>query len=359
MTLTRWKLLAGVFGISMVGVVAMANPQCPGKTDATREKAPPTREVQSKSTDVPVNYSVVLPTREKSAESLPVPTPVVAMPVSLPRAEFAATIPPIPNVVPLELPTTPGVTPLLQDRVVELPLPGVNAPKPIVPVPELKLELPKVGLDTQISLPMLNATPLVQAETPARAGATPPPPLPATTTIPPQPTPGLTFPMPATLTALPTPIADVPSGIPLSPVPAVEPSRSVPAIKEEVETRVRVVVPLGKSQAKFDVMAGDTVLLQAVCEQVEVRTPTEKGGPVSPIKATGKVRFTAPGCEGTCDSLAVLPVTGEVELTGSVRVTCKHGKAETEIQATTMKFKLGSAPAAVPPSPVISPVGVR
>lgn len=40
MTLTRWKLLAGVFGISMVGVVAMANPQCPGKTDSSRVEGP-------------------------------------------------------------------------------------------------------------------------------------------------------------------------------------------------------------------------------------------------------------------------------------------------------------------------------
>jgi hypothetical protein len=139
----------------------------------------------------------------------------------------------------------------------------------------------------------------------------------------------------------------------LVPTPFLEPRSEVPAIKEEVESRVRVVVPLGKGQAKFEVLTGETVLLQAVCEAVEVRSPgekSEKGSASTPIKASGKVRFTAPGCEGTCDTLAVLPGTGEVELTGTVRVVCKHGKAETEIQATTMKFKLGSAPVVVPVS---------
>lgn len=87
------------------------------------------------------------------------------------------------------------------------------------------------------------------------------------------------------------------------PLPVTRPATAVTehaGREEEVETRVRVVVPLGKSPAKFDVMAGDAVLLQAVCEQVEVRSPSEKGGPVCSIKASGKVPFTAAGCEGTC-----------------------------------------------------------
>ena len=338
MTLTRWKLLAGVFGIAMVGVVAMANPQCPGKQDPARETAPPTREVAFKPADTPKTFSVAIPATVKAAERLPDLVPIASAPVSPPKVEFAPTIPALPSTprmeLPAELPTpiafapvqlpsvtpTPLPTPLpTQDRVIELPLPGFAATKPGLPTAELKLELPRV--DPQ---PIPSSPPLVKFE----------PTLPAS-----QP--------PA------TPIVAVPTGG-LSPFDAPAPSRApvavteAPAVKEEVETRVRVVVPLGKSPAKFDVLAGDSVLLQAVCEQVEVRSPSEKGGAASPIKASGKVRFTAPGCEGTCDSLAVLPGTGEVELTGSVRVLCKHGKAETEIQAATMKFKLGSAPSPVP-----------
>ena len=70
MTLERWKLLAGVFGIAIVGLVAMANPQCPGKPDATREKAPTSREVQAKPFDAPKTVAVAIPAPEKTAPTL-------------------------------------------------------------------------------------------------------------------------------------------------------------------------------------------------------------------------------------------------------------------------------------------------
>lgn len=369
MILTRWKLLAGVFGISMVGVVAMANPQCPGKTDSSREKAPPTREVQRLPGDAPKTFAVAIPASEKKAEEpLPNLVPIAAAPPALPKVEFAPTIPSAPTtptLAPIDLPTvSPG-------RVVELPLPGVTAAKPAVPVPELKLELPSPAPNIVAELPRPVTAPAPTSPPPTelrlelpKVDAVPlSSPLPVAVTKSEPPIPSGVPPIPANVPIPSPPIgSNAPALAPLpgsaEPLPVTRPATAVteaPAVKEEVETRVRVVVPLGKSPAKFDVMAGDAVLLQAVCEQVEVRSPSEKGGPVSPIKASGKVRFTAPGCEGTCDSLAVLPGSGEVELTGSVRVLCKHGKAETEIQAATMKFKLGSAPGAATIPPSFSP----
>ncbi|MBL8866753.1 MAG: hypothetical protein JNK93_14435 [Planctomycetia bacterium] len=315
MTLERWKLLAGGFGIAIVGVVAMANPQCPGKTDPAREKAPPTREVVARPVDAPKPITLVAPKPE------PATTP------GIPDIVVGA-VPPIID----PLPSVPALPVSRKaETVVEIPLPKTSPP--VLPtVSPLTIELPKVEV-TPNSIP--NAAPPVLSPLPS---------------IPSSPPPAIVAVEPAKARPAPNLAPAQPAAIALTPTPFLEPQAAAPAIKEEVETRVRVVVPLGKSQAKFEVLTGETVLLQAVCEAVEVRSPgdkSEKGSAASPIKASGKVRFTAPGCEGTCDTLAVLPGTGEVELTGSVRVTCKHGKAETEIQATTMKFKLGSAPAVV------------
>ncbi len=320
MTLERWKLLAGGFGLAIVGVVAMANPQCPGKPDPAREKAPPTREVAARPFDKPKENA---PAASKP-ESIPL---IPELAIAPPKIEPSTLVPALPVSRKAE-------------TVVEIPLP-TTAPPSSPPIPSLPLtiELPKVELTPiPLSNPATPPNPPALSSLPNIPTTTPPAIVPVEP-IKPRPTPDLA-------PAQPTSTA-------LTPTPFLEPQVAATAIKEEVETRVRVVVPLGKSQAKFEVLTGDTVLLQAVCEAVEVRSPSdkaEKSSAASPIRASGKVRFTAPGCEGTCDSLAVLPGTGEVELTGTVRVTCKHGKAETEIQATTMKFKLGSAPAVIPVS---------
>lgn len=318
MTLERWKLLAGGFGIAIVGVVAMANPQCPGKTDPAREKAPPTREVVARPVDTPKPIALVAPKPE------PVAVPLIP--------DLVGTVPPIVD----PLPSVPALPVSRKaETVVEIPLPKTSPPVALPTVSPLTIELPKVDAAPN---PTPAAAPSVLSPLPS---------------IPSSPPPAIVAVEPAKARPAPNLAPAQPASTALTPTPFLEPQVAAPTIKEEVETRVRVVVPLGKSQAKFEVLTGETVLLQAVCEAVEVRSPgdkTEKGSAASPIKASGKVRFTAPGCEGTCDTLAVLPGTGEVELTGSVRVTCKHGKAETEIQATTMKFKLGSAPAVVPVS---------
>jgi hypothetical protein len=323
MTLTRWKLLAGVLGISIVGVVAMANPQCPNtKKDQAREAAPPVRTAAAEPKPATV---VSLPVFETHATPLPTvslpavaPANVVAATPILPPTVGAIELPQIASSPPapklpaitaspaplpsidlspavvaapkLELPAT--TSPAVLDRVVELPLPGVKVEKPTAPVVELKLDLPAVK-------------PAEVAE----------PPLPRV----------------------------VPTADPLVAKATEAPKKAEPAKVEE--PAVRVLIHLGTGQPKFDVMAGDDVLLKAVCDNVDIRSPSANGAGVTPLKAGGKVRFSAPGCEGTCDNLTVLPSTGEVELAGNVKVHCRMGKGETEINAATMKFKLGSAPA--------------
>ena len=309
MTLTRWKLLAGLLGISIAGVVASADPQCSGNNPLQSRRAP-TPPVQT------ANYA-------PTVSIVPLVVPATANPPFQ-----VAVAPPITLTLPMidALPTPSIVSvPMLnleppQLTVSEAPKPKLVVVQPFVTIPDA-VKAPAISLPTfapvadkviDLPLPMTAAKPIPPTQFPA------------------------------------TPTLDLPV---VREVPAVVASRKPLAKPEEAPAEVssvRVVVRLGMAQPKFEVLSGEDVLLKAACEKIDVRS-IEKGDGVTPLKATGGVRFSAPGCEGTCDQLTVLPGTGEVELAGNVKVRCKRGKGETEIVATTMKFKLGSAPAyAVP-----------
>ncbi len=345
MTLTRWKLLAGILGTSIVGLVAMANPQCPGKNATTREKTPQPRETVTAVATVHKAQDPVI--------SIPAIAPVANLPIdtqnklALPEIENQVVTLPAPT--PAES-TTPPSIPLPETKLPELPITGIQLqdvkqdfaaippalPKPAPP--EIKSPLPTPAAEVpkiEPLLPTLIPTETKAMTTPDLAGSS----VPRTPNVKIDPTPSRS----ATAAIPPTHTLEThPSELKPAPFPTIETVRETTIVKREQETRVRVIVPLGKGEAKFEIIKGDTILLQAVCEKVEVRSPDEKTGSVSPIKASGKVRFVAPGCEGTCENLAVLPASGEVELNGSVRVQCQYGQTETLIQSNTMKFKLGS-----------------
>jgi hypothetical protein len=82
--------------------------------------------------------------------------------------------------------------------------------------------------------------------------------------------------------------------------------------------------------------------LKLDCDALDVRMPGEAGANTTPLKATGHVRFTAPGCHGYCDELVVYTTTGEVTLHGNVKLRCQQGNVETEVTGTSVKFKLGA-----------------
>ena len=78
-----------------------------------------------------------------------------------------------------------------------------------------------------------------------------------------------------------------------------------------------------------------------VCEKVDVKSP-EKGQGLSALKACGKVRFAGFGAEGTCDQLNFLAGTGEVAMSGNVKIQVKDklGRVESELSAELMKYKI-------------------
>lgn len=305
MTLTRWKLLAGLLGISIAGVVASADPHCSG-TNPLQSRRAPTPPVQT--------------------------------------ANSAPTV----SIVPLVVPVTANPPTQYASPANTLTLPMLDAvPTPsIVAVPMLNLEPPQLTVSEAPKPKLVVVQPFVTIPDAVTTPTLSPP------TFAPVADKVIDLPLPMTVvkpiaaaTLIPVPV--------VREVPAVVASRKPLAKPEEAPVEVssvRVVVRLGMAQPKFEVLSGEDVLLKAACEKIDVRS-IEKGDGVTPLKATGGVRFSAPGCEGTCDQLTVLPGTGEVELAGNVKVRCKRGKGETEIVATTMKFKLGSAPAYAVPEP--------
>jgi hypothetical protein len=300
MTLTRWKLLAGLLGLSMAGVAATADPQCPAKT-----AGPP-----------------------------PVPCPVV---VDVPVIPAAATVP-VGTKPPLDIPAPPTVAvTVAAPPALPVPVAAKDPEPPKLPEPLPAPELPVPTTPAAKPTSPTPALPEVHLEPPRPASAPPakPPELP-----PPADTPVITGP---STTPPPAPQRLDPPAVPKqSPLANPEPTAA---------GAVRVVLHLGAGQPRFEVLAGDDTLLKVVSDRVDVRSPSEKGETMSALKAAGEVRFSAPGCEGVCQDLTVLPVSGDVELSGNVRVKCKQGKGETEIVASKVTFKLGSAPAYAVPEP--------
>jgi hypothetical protein len=106
-------------------------------------------------------------------------------------------------------------------------------------------------------------------------------------------------------------------------------------------SKFRIVLRVGEGEPTFEVRSGDDLLLKVICEKVDIKSP-EKGPGPSIVKASGKVRFTGFGAEGTCDELAFLAGTGEVDMTGSVKIHVKDklGRVESELSTETMKYKI-------------------
>src|SRR5207249_2994376 len=98
------------------------------------------------------------------------------------------------------------------------------------------------------------------------------------------------------------------------------------------QQKYRILLRVGEGEPTFEVRCGDDLMLKVACEKVDVKSP-EKGQVLSTVTATGKVRFAGFGAEGTCGQLAFQAGTGEVFLTGDVKIHVKDklGRIESEL----------------------------
>lgn len=332
MTSTRWKLMAGVLGLSLSGLAVVAG--VPSRNGSQRQCAPETQVAATPATGSvavavartgPQQPPIELP--PPPAQAPVVPGPAVGVPLELPKPAD----PPTPAKV-----TTPGEFPVIPAAATEK---TKEAPKPT----------PATWPEPSVAPP--GATPPApQATLPAPVEVKPVVPQPAQAT-PPQP---LIEPLPRTeLRPEPAPVQGQTT---LPPTPQVRPE-PLPVEPMAAEKKLKVILHMGDERPRFEVRDGDEVYLKVVCERVEVKSPSDRGETMSTLRAAGRVSFVTPGGEGVCDELTVVPGTGQVLVTGKVSFKYNWGKVETTVSGDRMMFRLGTAPSM--PQPATAPVNYQ
>jgi hypothetical protein len=367
MTLTRWKLLVGVLGLSMCGLAALAEPAC-------RTVGYTARHTESTPDNTPANGS------KPKAESEPPPLPVIPPNVASANSDVKP-VPPQMQFPPL--PTVPDAVPPAVDlstrsMAIDPPLPA-PATLPVPGSTDVKL-LPLVDLNASeptptplpppeqtgaLQLPLLPAGPTPPTTQPTPQPMLPPPlppieapqpepqppiillkPLDAESATPQNPTPPALDPF---LVQPPLPADTAPKVTPLPPpTPETAPPPSIQGgiapveavAKAKAQTKMKVQLNLGDDLPRFEVREWDEVVLKVTAKLVTVASDTNsKTG--SLLTAIEGVEFMTLGYRGRCDELQVSPDRGEVQLSGNVQITSTWGKAETTATAEKMVFRLG------------------
>ena len=337
MRLTRWKLLAGVLGLSMCGLAALAEPACRSMGFARRADEPkPDAEKPADAAKPPPPLPSPLP----PPASTEVPPPVI------PTVEDKKTAPaPLPSPVPVDAKP--------------IALPPVNDPKTPAAV-DIKLledvhkvQNPPVALPTLSEGKKADPVPLpVPSAIPSHEPLPTPVPVPYGTPGPD--TPRTAVPAPALVgiepivpvkseKPLPLPAAEKNVDLPLpgvTPIPS--PATEAPKAAGVVNKKLKVMLHLSDEKPWFEVRDGEDLVLKVTADAVNLSASAEKGKPAGVLVALGGVQFRTLGGYGTCDELQVMPGTGEVVVTGKVTVTSNWGKAETTATADKMTFRLGT-----------------
>ncbi|MBN8906819.1 MAG: hypothetical protein J0H99_09395 [Rhodospirillales bacterium] len=210
--------------------------------------------------------------------------------------------------------------------------------------------LPSVAVPEKAPAVVPEKAPTVVPPAPPMPKTAPAAVVPSTPTIEPisvSPTTAPTTPAPAAL--IPAPAATPPAAVPPTPaidsVPAARPAPAQ-AVQQAAPAanRFRILLRVGEGEPTFEVKSGDDLVMRVVCEKVDIKSPDKGTGPSSVI-ATGKVRFVGFGAEGSCESLSFLAGTGEVAMTGSVRVQVKDkiGRVESELTSDRLQYRLDAA----------------
>ncbi len=351
MSLSRWKMMAGVLGVSIGGLAAAAS-QCP-KLDTSKGRAPEEPVAKADAPKLP-----------------PAGAPSVAPTLDLPAVPAGLAVPAAPNLVPAG-PTPPGATvglPPLPDF--PFPLTDVKSAKPAAVTP-IGGTLPPLPTPPAPSAPASKPSDPVKPAAAPVADLIPPPaatpPVPMKPTTPPAPdgraligTPGFTGPggeplplnpgkpsgpgtngagasvMPPVLPIDPL-VADVPPIKPTAPAADAGPPKVA-------EGKFRILLRVGEGEPTFEVKNGDNLVLKVACEKVDIES-ADKGTGLSKVTARGKVRFAGFGAEGSCDALSFMAGTGEVQMTGDVKVQVKDklGRVESELTTATLKYKIDAS----------------
>jgi hypothetical protein len=361
MSLNRWKVLACTLTVGVGGLAVFATDPAP-KPDAPKDPPLPNLTVKPASpTNGADTPAPVLPAKGEEFElTVPVPpAPVKADEPTKVKADGPVFEPVGPADAPLIVPVkgedkndAKKPEPTKNDDIPSIPVPPVpvkpeikDAPKP--PAPETpkppaieapKPENPKAPpADLDIRPPAAKPTPepvappVLKVETPAPAkpvDTTPPPVL--------TPAPSAASPM--------TPPETV--RIPIA-----------PATPKAEATKLKMLLRMGDGQPRFEIRNSGTteMLMKVYGEKIEMQAPPDAKSTLAGVTAIGRVRFTAPGLEGTCDHLTILSGTGEVLLKGNIHLKTRHGKTWSEMTAEKMVYQIGTAGLTAPGTPRVTP----
>lgn len=325
MSFSRWKLMAGVLGVSLGGLAAVAG-QCP-KNDKTARQVPdlPTK-VEAPMIPVvpPAGTGPAAPM--PPAPSLPTPSaPTVPQPAELPG------LPPLPS----KAPDSPPLLPAPADMVKKPELPS-NIPTtlPVIPASASATSPPQSpppgpDLPRPTTPPVIDLTP---------KSTSPPAPVRENTQIPADPLVRPVTPFPGNT----PPVGDTsPPAPPLTFEAPTRPAAADAVGSVKAPSKYRILLRVGEGEPTFEVRSGDDLLLKVVCEKVDIKSPDKGHGP-SAVTARGKVRFAGFGAEGTCQELSFLAGTGEVSMSGDVKIQVKDklGRVESELSTASMKYKI-------------------
>ncbi len=283
-----------------------------------------------------------LPTPTADVPKVPAPAPTNALP-ALPDFPAPTAAPDSKVAKPVDITPISGALPQLPD--VPAPTTGV---KPVASKPETPSAPPKPSpaAPTSDLLPPPPAPTTGKPTPPSAAPAAPtgldfgpgpmvPPPGKPTAT-PPAPT-GAPPALPVELDPLLTKPAAPPMAAPVADV-------GPGATKVVAAPKYRILLRVGEGEPTFEVKCGDDLVLKVACEKVDIKSP-EKGAGLSAVTAKGKVRFAGFGAEGTCDELSFMAGTGEVSMSGEVKVQVKDklGRVESELTTASMKYKIDAS----------------
>jgi hypothetical protein len=265
----------------------------------------------------------------------PLTTPV---PVLLPVGGTKANDAPKPEEKKPEADKVPEVVvpPMFEPAAGDLPKPVIHAPE----VPKTAPSSPAVIISDgpgpaplKVDTPPIKPEPAAPLAPPVGVG-----PASATSPLPPKDEPPVLAPMP------PPAAATDAVKLPLAPATTTKGTPSA------APARLKMLLRVGDGQPRFEIRnsASTELLLKVYGEKVEMQGTPDARSSLAGVTAMGRVRFTAPGIEGTCDHLSILSGTGEVLLKGNIHLKTKRGKAWSEMTAEKMVYQIGTAGLAAP-----------
>lgn len=283
MVASRWKIMAGMFGLSLGGLALLTGQGFKKCTDTKCHASERPTTVVFNEPPLVVQASALMPAVPPAELVIPAgPSIPVLEPTLPPVCPTAMQV----QVVPMELPVVPP-----------MPFPTTAFAVETAPMPKPVCEAP---------LPRYSITPEIQTVSTPR---------------------------------------EIPEATPIFVIPETELPIDVTPLKP-APSKYRITLRVGgDGEPVFEVRNGDELLLKVMSEKVDVKSPIEKGQNLASIKAMGKVRFVGFGSEGVCDELSVLAGTGDVTLGGNVKVQVKDkfGRTETELTGDKMNYRLDAA----------------